>query len=509
MPLQSSENRLAPPTSPANPADGPVLECAPPGADPCRQFLRIHARRVYPISREDLFAIWTRRQGWDAWMRLRARSRSSLAGYRGGAFRLELAEGPAIHVVTGVVVDIQPNELISLEWVHDHAHDRGSRLDVTFRPHGAHAELALTHREISHRREASWLMRLWTSALVRLDAVTADGRLRSTRRVRDIAARIPLSSEPEVRGVTARTFAQSAALVFALAALPFTGGSAQPAAESARAAAYFTSGKWTEAAQAYGALTRTDTSAMTWYRYGVALDESGRHEDAVVALRRALRTGTPFANQVHYRLARAHVRHGAPDSALAELDRAANGGYRLWETVRDDSLFALVRGDPRFTRTLARLERNRFPCRQQPEHRQLDFWVGDWRVVNGATLLGTNRVELVNGDCAVQENWTSAGSGGGGKSWSYYDASIRKWRQVFIFDTGDVWDYTGELRDRAMQFDRSVAATPNTPAATQRMTFFPIAKDSVRQLIQSSTDGGKTWTVDFDGMYVRATPTPR
>ena len=80
---------------------------------------------------------------------------------------------------------------------------------------------------------------------------------------------------------------------------------------------------------------------------------------------------------------------------------------------------------------------------------------------------------------------------------------------MFIFDSGGIWEYTGELRDGAMHFERSVAATPNTPAGVQRMTFFPIAKDSVRQYIQSSADGGKTWTVDFDGMYVRTTAPTR
>jgi hypothetical protein len=260
--------------------------------------------------------------------------------------------------------------------------------------------------------------------------------------------------------------------------------------------------KWNEAAQAYGALTRRDTSVMNWYRYGVALDEIGRHGDAVAALRRSLSVGPPFANQVRYRLAKAHAGLGARDSVLSELDSAAAGGFRLWETVRDDRDFASVRSDAAFTRVLGRLENNRFPCRQRPENRQLDYWVGDWRVVNGTTLLGMNKVELVNGDCMVQENWTSAGAGAG-KSWSYYDPSIKKWKQVFIFDSGGVWDFTGELRDGAMQFERPIPAAGNTPAGVQRMTYFPIAKDSVRQYIESSTDGGKTWVPGFDGMYVR------
>jgi uncharacterized protein YndB with AHSA1/START domain len=510
MPLQSSENRLVQPSSPtAVSADGPVLDYVSPGIDGYERVLRIRARRLYPISRDDLFAIWTRHQGWDAWMRLRARSRSSIAAYPGGAFRLELAEGPTIHVVTGVVTGIEPTELLSLNWVHHNTHDHGSTLDVTFRQHGDHTELTLTHREIANRREASWLMRLWTSALGRLGVVVSEGRPRTAPRVRTIAPRIRRAGDPEMGPSRVRTFAQSAAFLFALATLPRADVSAQSPADSARAASYFASGNWHAAAQAYGTLTRTDTSAVSWYRYGVALDETGRHDDAIVALRRALRVGPPFANQVRYRLARAHVRRGSPDSAIAELDRAADDGYRSWEAVRDDDVFAPIRGDARFSRTLARIEGNRFPCRRQAERRQLDFWVGDWRVVNGSTLLGTNRVELVNGDCAVQENWTSAGAGGGGKSWSFYDASIQKWRQVFIFDSGGIWEYTGELRDGAMHFERSVAATPNTPAGVQRMTFFPIAKDSVRQYIQSSADGGKTWTVDFDGMYVRTTAPTR
>jgi hypothetical protein len=162
-------------------------------------------------------------------MRLRARSRSSFAAYRGGAFRLELAEGPTIHVVTGFVTNIQTSELISLEWVHHNALDRGSALEVTFRQHAEHTELSLDHRDITNRREASWLMRLWSSALERLGTLTTDSRSRATRRVRDLGTRILLANESDAGTGRARTFAQSAALVFALALVPIASTSAQPA----------------------------------------------------------------------------------------------------------------------------------------------------------------------------------------------------------------------------------------------------------------------------------------
>jgi len=72
-----------------------------------------------------------------------------------------------------------------------------------------------------------------------------------------------------------------------------------------------------------------------------------------------------------------------------------------------------------------------------------------------------------------------------------------------VFDNGGVWEFTGEMHDGAMRFERSLPSSGNGPAGVQRMTFFPVAKDSVRQYIESSTDGGKTWTPSFYSMYVR------
>jgi len=37
----------------------------------------------------------------------------------------------------------------------------------------------------------------------------------------------------------------------------------------------------------------------------------------------------------------------------------------------------------------------------------------------------------------------------------------------------------------------------------QKLTFTPYGKDTVRQTFEASNDGGKTWSVTFDGRYVR------
>ena len=44
-----------------------------------------------------------------------------------------------------------------------------------------------------------------------------------------------------------------------------------------------------------------------------------------------------------------------------------------------------------------------------PEHRQFDFWIGEWEVTtpNGAPA-GRNRIESILDGCALRESWTGA-----------------------------------------------------------------------------------------------------
>lgn len=170
MTLSSSEiTHSAPaPTSPttATPELGPTLEY---GNDPA-DTLRIRARRAYTVTQEELFAAWTRRDALDVWLRLRSRSRVMLAPQRGGAFRLELAEGPTIHLITGSVLDVRSPEYLSLSWVHHEKSDQPCLVEISFRERLHRGEISLLHRHIENRREAAWLMQLWSSALRRLGA---------------------------------------------------------------------------------------------------------------------------------------------------------------------------------------------------------------------------------------------------------------------------------------------------------------------------------------------------
>lgn len=141
------------------------------------------------------------------------------------------------------------------------------------------------------------------------------------------------------------------------------------------------------------------------------------------------------------------------------------------------------------------------PCEDDPVHDQLDFWLGEWRVVGAeGQVLGHNRIEKRHGGCVVSEEWTSARAGVTGGSINYVDPSDGRWRQVYVGSGGYVFTYEAELRDGAMRFDGRLIA-PDGTASPTRMVLEPLGDGRVRQTIDSSEDGGATWKTDFVGTY--------
>ena len=61
------------------------------------------------------------------------------------------------------------------------------------------------------------------------------------------------------------------------------------------------------------------------------------------------------------------------------------------------------------------------PCDSE-NHRQFDFWIGEWEVSSNGQPAGTNSIQSILGGCALQENWRGAGPGGlTGTSFNIYD----------------------------------------------------------------------------------------
>lgn len=142
------------------------------------------------------------------------------------------------------------------------------------------------------------------------------------------------------------------------------------------------------------------------------------------------------------------------------------------------------------------------------EHRQFDFWIGDWEVYGGPEgnrLLGTNRITRSDTGCWLVEQWQGT-SGIGGTSLNAWDAQYRVWRQFWVGGDGVVLRLEGGLRGGTM------VMTGELPGAKggvqlQRIKWTPQADGGLVQQWDTSDDAGATWQVGFRGHYRRRAAT--
>jgi hypothetical protein len=146
-------------------------------------------------------------------------------------------------------------------------------------------------------------------------------------------------------------------------------------------------------------------------------------------------------------------------------------------------------------------------CSTDEAFKKLDFWVGDWSVMAGDTKVGDNKIEKLLNDCLIQENWKGSG-GGEGKSWFFYDANTKQWKQIWITQNST---RPGGLKEKILikEFEdggvRFQGKYPNKDGniILDRTTLTPMKDGSVNQLIEISTDEGNTWISTFEAVYIR------
>lgn len=134
-----------------------------------------------------------------------------------------------------------------------------------------------------------------------------------------------------------------------------------------------------------------------------------------------------------------------------------------------------------------------------PEYRQLDFWVGDWSVTMGGKPAGTNRITIEEDGCLIHEHWSGA-AGGTGQSFNFYNREDGRWHQVWVSSTGNVLDLAGRYADGTLLY-QGESRRPDGTRLRHRLGFHANPDGTVRQLWETSSDGGTTWSTTFDGVY--------
>jgi hypothetical protein len=147
------------------------------------------------------------------------------------------------------------------------------------------------------------------------------------------------------------------------------------------------------------------------------------------------------------------------------------------------------------------------PC-AGANYRAFDFWIGAWDVTQNGQPAGVNRIEAIDGGCALLERWTSAGGNFTGHSLNSFNRIDGRWHQTWVDSDGTLLKLTGGRQDGAdgapgmgPMVLQGEAPDPEGVPRANRITWTSRADGTVRQ--HWEVHDGEAWNTLFDGEYRR------
>jgi hypothetical protein len=274
----------------------------------------------------------------------------------------------------------------------------------------------------------------------------------------------------------------------------------QPTDPLAAANKAFADKDWPRAVELYRAVVQSHPDqASSWARLGRSLREAGRDREALPALQKAEQLGF-YPPLMQYQRALAHAHLGEKDAALALLKPLVEQEFGPPPGFPAVDADPAVAKDPRFQEAAVKFAAFAAPCAQPGSPwRQFDFWVGSWDVYDrSGNRAGQSRIERILGDCVVLENWKGTSEG---KSWNTWNPARKRWEQSWVDSSASPVFFTGQLENGVMVY-HSDQPQPDGKPYERRLTFTPLSGKRVRQFSQGTADGGKTWTTEYDLIYV-------
>jgi hypothetical protein len=141
------------------------------------------------------------------------------------------------------------------------------------------------------------------------------------------------------------------------------------------------------------------------------------------------------------------------------------------------------------------------PCLEK-EASQFDFWLGRWQVGWGENKTGTNQVEKILHGCVIREQFDGRpGTVLEGVSLSRFDPALGLWRQTWVDNAGNYFEFKGSWQNDRMVLSREKPGADGQ--VWQRMVWFDIAPKSLKWNWERSEDGGQNWDLLWQLKYRR------
>jgi hypothetical protein len=145
------------------------------------------------------------------------------------------------------------------------------------------------------------------------------------------------------------------------------------------------------------------------------------------------------------------------------------------------------------------------------DHKALDFWMGDWVVVDTASgaEVAHSRIDRGPGGCSITEDYRQTVGPGGkaidyhGQSFTAFNTADRRWRQLYVDTSGAAFSYDGAFEGPAL------VLTARAGGLATRMSLAPQDDGSVRQQGWKTSDSGASWQPNYDFTYRRRDPRAR
>ncbi|MEO9870079.1 tetratricopeptide repeat protein [Ekhidna sp.] len=260
--------------------------------------------------------------------------------------------------------------------------------------------------------------------------------------------------------------------------------------------------EWESAAKDYTEhLKKNGTDSSAWYSLAFCQMKMREYDKSIENFQKAKETNfNPVF--VDFNLSKAYALKGDTQDMYSALESAAQNGLPTYTRLISDKEFEQYQDSDRFQKILKKVELNAYPCLSNSNFRHFDFWIGEWDVYANGRKAGVNSITKAKGGCAIHENYTTAGNYSG-QSINFYSPVDKKWHQHWVGSSGDVYNYIETKREEGLLQFVSEFMGPQGSITLSRLTFTLNEDGTVRQLFESSSDDGKTWTPAFDGLYKR------
>ena len=249
-------------------------------------------------------------------------------------------------------------------------------------------------------------------------------------------------------------------------------------------------------------LRHDSENAQAWFFKGSSLVSLEKYSDGKKALLKASQFNYANAAGLGARLLIAEAGLQDRQAVLNRLTGLTEEGFAILQ-VFDRKEFSFLEQDQKFQGLVHKVEINANPCKYKSEHQRLDFWLGEWDVFVGGNKTAVSSITKSEGGCTLHEDYRTQ-SGFFGTSYNYFDPQDSLYKQIWIDKFNSITNF--HAIEYGEGFLVMLATRPN--GNLSRMSYQSNDTDqSVTQTMEASTDGGKTWTSNFVGVYRKKSKT--